>query len=120
VETGKDDNISNVNKISNYKKIIVKIAILPKAIYRFNEISIKLQHNSSQNLTEQFSTSHGKTNKQTNKKQQTRIVKTVLNNKRTSGGLIIPDLKVYYRAIVETNAWYRNRQMGQQNLIKDP
>jgi hypothetical protein len=32
--------------------------------------------------------------------KKTRIVKTILNNKRTSGEIINPDLKLCYRAIV--------------------
>jgi len=67
---------------------IVKMAILPKAIYRF----IANPH-----LT-----------------KKPRIAKTILNNKRTAMGITIPELKQYYRAIVIKTAWYwyRDRQMG--------
>jgi hypothetical protein len=46
--------------------------------------------------------------------------KTLLNNKRTSGGMIMPDLKLYYRAIVIRTAWfwYSDRQGNEWNRIE--
>ena len=54
--------------------------------------------------------------------KKSRIVKTILNNKRTSGGINILDLKQYYRGIVLKTAWYwySDRQVDQWNRIEDP
>jgi len=44
-----------------------------------------------------------------------------MNNKRTSGGITIPDLKQYYTAIVINTVWYwyRDRQVDQWIKLED-
>jgi hypothetical protein len=52
------------------------------------------------------------------------MMKTILNNKRTSGGTTIPYLKLHYRAIVikkkkDACYWYSDRRVDQWNRIED-
>jgi hypothetical protein len=93
------------------------MAILPKAIYRFGAIPIKFQQNSSQTWKEQFSISYKITKQNKNKNKNPKIVKTILNTKRTSGGTMISDIKLYYRVIVikTTWYWYRDRCVDKLN-----
>jgi hypothetical protein len=56
-----------------------------------------------------------------NNNNKQKIVETILNSKRTSGRITIPDLKLYYRVIVIKKKkvwyWYKNRQVVQWNRI---
>lgn len=56
------------------------------------------------------------------KNKKPRVDKTILYNKRTSGYITIPNLKLYYkvRAIKTTWHWHKNRQVEQWNLCEDP
>ena len=76
------------------------MAILPKVIYTFNTISFKIPTQLFTDMEEAFLIFIRK-----NKKPG--IMNTILNNKRTSGEITIPNLKLLYKTIVKKIAWYR-------------
>jgi hypothetical protein len=101
------------------------MAILPEAIYLFNAISIKISIQFFIDLERAISklpwNNKNPRIAKTLLNKNPRIGKTLLNNKRTSDGITMPDLKLYYRAIVINTAWYwyNDRHVDQWNRIED-
>jgi hypothetical protein len=91
------------------------MSILPKAIYIFNAIPIKISIQFFKDMEKQFSNSSGKVKKTQNSQSN-------FNNKRKAGAITIPECKLYYIAIVTKTAcyWYRERHIRKWNSIEDP